>query len=356
MISQFTRVIVGACVLLVGVAWFVPKLFPSQDQKSAVINVTKNTNEVDEHKSAQDGHNQEKNNQIMDSFDEDDSMEDESYGYGNLLDDEGSNPPADYYGEDANVKTGIVVGTGNGTESKPRVNNNFVDNPTATGNTPAQAAKAEAEREKNEAARREQLAAREEAERQAREEKNRIENERKLAEAKVKAEAERRQAEARAEADRKLAEAKAKAEADRKLAEARAKAEADRKLAEARAKAEADRKLAEAKAKAEAERKAAEARAQAQQTAANGKKYYLQIGSYSTKAQAEQERQKLRGAKIPIEPAYRQYLDGGFGYQVVQKNGKHVLVVGPAKSDVVLRHIKPRIDGAVGTSSFVTNF
>ena len=342
MISQFTRVIVGACVLLVGVAWFVPKLFPSQDQKSAVINVTKNTNEVDEHKSAQDGHNQEKNNQIMDSFDEDDSMEDESYGYGNLLDDEGSNPPADYYGEDANVKTGIVVGTGNGTESKPRVNNNFVDNPTATGNTPAQAAKAEAEREKNEAARREQLA-REEAERQAREEKNRIENERKLAEAKVKAEAERRQAEARAEADRKLAEAKAKAEADRKLAEARAKAEADRKLAEA-------------KAKAEAERKAAEARAQAQQTAANGKKYYLQIGSYSTKAQAEQERQKLRGAKIPIEPAYRQYLDGGFGYQVVQKNGKHVLVVGPAKSDVVLRHIKPRIDGAVGTSSFVTNF
>ena len=355
MISQFTRVIVGACVLLVGVAWFVPKLFPSQDQKSAVINVTKNTNEVDEHKSAQDGDNQEKKNQIMDSFDEDDSMEDESYGYGNLLDDEGSNPPADYYGEDANVKTGIVVGTGNGTESKPRVNNNFVDNPTATGNTPAQAAKAEAEREKNEAARREQLA-REEAERQAREEKNRIENERKLAEAKVKAEAERRQAEARAEADRKLAEAKAKAEADRKLAEARAKAEADRKLAEARAKAEADRKLAEAKAKAEAERKAAEARAQAQQTAANGKKYYLQIGSYSTKAQAEQERQKLRGAKIPIEPAYRQYLDGGFGYQVVQKNGKHVLVVGPAKSDVVLRHIKPRIDGAVGTSSFVTNF
>ena len=342
MISQFTRVIVGACVLLVGVAWFVPKLFPSQDQKSAVINVTKNSNEVDEHKSAQDGDNQEKKNQIMDSFDEDDSMEDESYGYGNLLDDEGSNPPADYYGEDANVKTGIVVGTGNGTESKPRVNNNFVDNPTATGNTPAQAAKAEAEREKNEAARREQLA-REEAERQAREEKNRIENERKLAEAKVKAEAERRQAEARAEADRKLAEAKAKAEADRKLAEARAKAEADRKLAEA-------------KAKAEAERKAAEARAQAQQTAANGKKYYLQIGSYSTKAQAEQERQKLRGAKIPIEPAYRQYLDGGFGYQVVQKNGKHVLVVGPAKSDVVLRHIKPRIDGAVGTSSFVTNF
>ena len=355
MISQFTRVIVGACVLLVGVAWFVPKLFPSQDQKSAVINVTKNSNEVDEHKSAQDGDNQEKKNQIMDSFDEDDSMEDESYGYGNLLDDEGSNPPADYYGEDANVKTGIVVGTGNGTESKPRVNNNFVDNPTATGNTPAQAAKAEAEREKNEAARREQLA-REEAERQAREEKNRIENERKLAEAKVKAEAERRQAEARAEAARKLAEAKAKAEADRKLAEARAKAEADRKLAEARAKAEADRKLAEAKAKAEAERKAAEARAQAQQTAANGKKYYLQIGSYSTKAQAEQERQKLRGAKIPIEPAYRQYLDGGFGYQVVQKNGKHVLVVGPAKSDVVLRHIKPRIDGAVGTSSFVTNF
>ena len=351
MISQFTRVIVGACVLLVGVAWFVPKLFPSQDQKSAVINVTKNSNEVDEHKSAQDGDNQEKKNQIMDSFDEDDSMEDESYGYGNLLDDEGSNPPADYYGEDANVKTGIVVGTGNGTESKPRVNNNFVDNPTATGNTPAQAAKAEAEREKNEAARREQLA-REEAERQAREEKNRIENERKLAEAKVKAEAERRQA----EADRKLAEARAKAEADRKLAEARAKAEADRKLAEARAKAEADRKLAEAKAKAEAERKAAEARAQAQQTAANGKKYYLQIGSYSTKAQAEQERQKLRGAKIPIEPAYRQYLDGGFGYQVVQKNGKHVLVVGPAKSDVVLRHIKPRIDGAVGTSSFVTNF
>ena len=342
MISQFTRVIVGACVLLVGVAWFVPKLFPSQDQKSAVINVTKNSNEVDEHKSAQDGDNQEKKNQIVDSFDEDDSMEDESYGYGNLLDDEGSNPPADYYGEDANVKTGIVVGTGNGTESKPRVNNNFVDNPTATGNTPAQAAKAEAEREKNEAARREQLA-REEAERQAREEKNRIENERKLAEAKVKAEAERRQAEARAEADRKLAEAKAKAEADRKLAEARAKAEADRKLAEA-------------KAKAEAERKAAEARAQAQQTAANGKKYYLQIGSYSTKAQAEQERQKLRGAKIPIEPAYRQYLDGGFGYQVVQKNGKHVLVVGPAKSDVVLRHIKPRIDGAVGTSSFVTNF
>ena len=355
MISQFTRVIVGACVLLVGVAWFVPKLFPSQDQKSAVINVTKNSNEVDEHKSAQDGDNQEKKNQIMDSFDEDDSMEDESYGYGNLLDDEGSNPPADYYGEDANVKTGIVVGTGNGTESKPRVNNNFVDNPTATGNTPAQAAKAEAEREKNEAARREQLA-REEAERQAREKKNRIENERKLAEAKVKAEAERRQAEVRAEADRKLAEAKAKAEADRKLAEARAKAEADRKLAEARAKAEADRKLAEAKAKAEAERKAAEARAQAQQTAANGKKYYLQIGSYSTKAQAEQERQKLRGAKIPIEPAYRQYLDGGFGYQVVQKNGKHVLVVGPAKSDVVLRHIKPRIDGAVGTSSFVTNF
>ena len=351
MISQFTRVIVGACVLLVGVAWFVPKLFPSQDQKSAVINVTKNSNEGDEHKSAQDGDNQEKKNQIMDSFDEDDSMEDESYGYGNLLDDEGSNPPADYYGEDANVKTGIVVGTGNGTESKRRVNNNFVDNPTATGNTPAQAAKAEAEREKNEAARREQLA-REEAERQAREEKNRIENERKLAEAKVKAEAERRQA----EADRKLAEAKAKAEADRKLAEARAKAEADRKLAEARAKAEADRKLAEAKAKAEAERKAAEARAQAQQTAANGKKYYLQIGSYSTKAQAEQERQKLRGAKIPIEPAYRQYLDGGFGYQVVQKNGKHVLVVGPAKSDVVLRHIKPRIDGAVGTSSFVTNF
>ena len=342
MISQFTRVIVGACVLLVGVAWFVPKLFPSQDQKSAVINVTKNTNEVDEHKSAQDGHNQEKNNQIMDSFDEDDSMEDESYGYGNLLDDEGSNPPADYYGEDANIKTGIVVGTGNGTESKPRVNNNFVDNPTATGNTPAQAAKAEAEREKNEAARREQLA-REEAERQAREEKNRIENERKLAEAKVKAEAERRQAEARAEADRKLAEAKAKAEADRKLAEARAKAEADRKPAKA-------------KAKAEDERKADEARAQAQQTAANGKKYYLQIGSYSTKAQAEQERQKLRGAKIPIEPAYRQYLDGGFGYQVVQKNGKHVLVVGPAKSDVVLRHIKPRIDGAVGTSSFVTNF
>ena len=202
MINQFTRVLVGSVILLILLAWSVPKFFPHDNASDH-----RQPREIVDQPVKKDSQDQNNGGNAEDAVDEDDSM-DEDFGYGSLLEDEGSSAPAEY--ADASIKSGVVVG------ADVKQNGRFVPNPTVTGNTPADVARKQAEQARKTQNAEQQSPSVTEAELQAAE-KRRIEAE--------------KQAEiARLNAERKAQEdaAKAQAEADR-----RAKAEAARLQAEA---------------------------------------------------------------------------------------------------------------------------
>ena len=270
---------------------------------------------------------------------------DENFGYGELLEDEGSNPPVEF--TDNSVKSGVVVGVeADGANGR---NGTFVANPTITGNTPAEVARMQADaRRKAEAAKNsaaeQESRARAEAERLAAE-KRRIEAEKQAQQENARLEAERR---AQAEAARQKAEAEARARAEAE--KARAEAEKARAEAERRAREEA----AAAKARAEAE-KNRERMASLGQVDSAPKGRYLQVGTFSTLAKANEVRNRLKAARIGVPKEYMKDIAPGFGYKVIPNNGNYTVLVGPAKNDAPFRAIKNRVDWAAGVNSFAVS-
>ena len=343
MINQFTRVLVGSVILLILLAWSVPKFFPHDNASDH-----RQPREIVDQPVKKDSQDQNNGGNAEDAVDEDDSM-DEDFGYGSLLEDEGSSAPAEY--ADASIKSGVVVG------ADVKQNGRFVPNPTVTGNTPADVARKQVEQARKTQNAEQQNPSVTEAELQAAE-KRRIEAEKQAEIARLNAErkAQEDAAKAQAEADRR-----AKAEAARLQAEAdrRAKAEAVRLQAEAdrRARAEAEaraRAEAQAKARAEAEKRAAEA-APAGKIDSTPSGRYLQIGTFSTLAKANEVRNRLKAAKIGVPKQYINDLGSGFGYKVVPNNGNFTVLVGPAKRDGILRAVKPRVDSAASVNSILVS-
>lgn len=343
MINQFTRVLVGSVILLILLAWSVPKFFPHDNASDH-----RQPREIVDQPAKKDSQDQNNGGNAEDAVDEDDSM-DEDFGYGSLLEDEGSSAPAEY--ADASIKSGVVVG------ADVKQNGRFVPNPTVTGNTPADVARKQAEQARKTQNAEQQNPSVTEAELQAAE-KRRIEAEKQAEIARLNAErkAQEDAAKAQAEADRR-----AKAEAARLQAEAdrRAKAEAARLQAEAdrRARAEAEARArveAQAKARAEAEKRAAEA-APAGKIDSTSSGRYLQIGTFSTLAKANEVRNRLKAAKIGVPKEYINDLGSGFGYKVVPNNGNFTVLVGPAKRDGILRAVKPRVDSVASVNSILVS-
>ena len=345
MINQFTRVLVGSIILLALLAFAVPKFFPKENADD----IRKPTEIVDHTAPAgsageQSGQTAQNAGNEANAVDEYDAM-DENFGYGDLLEDEGSNPPVEF--ADNSVKSGVVVGVeADGANGR---NGTFVANPTITGNTPAEVARMQAEaRRKAEAARNsaaeQENRARAEAERLAAE-KKRIEAEKLAQQENARLEAERR---AQAEAARQKAEAEARAKAEAE--KARAEAEKARAEAERRAREEA----AAAKARAEAERNR-ERMAPSGQLDSAPRGRYLQVGTFSTLAKANEVRNRLKAARIGVPKEYMKDINSGFGYKVVPNNGNYTVLVGPAKNDAPFRAIKNRVDWAAGVNSFTVS-
>ena len=345
MINQFTRVLVGSIILLALLAFAVPKFFPQE----TADDIRKPTEIVDHSSSAassgsQSGQTAQNAGDEANAVDEYDAM-DENFGYGDLLDDEGSNPPVEF--TDNSVKSGVVVGVeADGANGR---NGTFVANPTITGNTPAEVARMQADaRRKAEAAKNsaaeQESRARAEAERFAAE-KRRIEAEKQAQQENARLEAERR---AQAEAARQKAEAEARARAEAE--KARAEAEKARAEAERRAREEA----AAAKARAEAE-KNREKMASSGQVDSAPKGRYLQVGTFSTLAKANEVRNRLKAARIGVPKEYMKDIAPGFGYKVIPNNGNYTVLVGPAKNDAPFRAIKNRVDWAAGVNSFAVS-
>lgn len=345
MINQFTRVLVGSIILLALLAFAVPKFFPQE----TADDIRKPTEIVDHSSSAassgsQSGQTAQNAGDEANAVDEYDAM-DENFGYGELLEDEGSNPPVEF--TDNSVKSGVVVGVeADGANGR---NGTFVANPTITGNTPAEVARMQADaRRKAEAAKNsaaeQESRAKAEAERLAAE-KRRIEAEKQAQQENARLEAERR---AQAEADRQKAEAEARARAEAE--KARAEAEKARAEAERRAREEA----AAAKARAEAE-KNREKMASSGQVDSAPKGRYLQVGTFSTLAKANEVRNRLKAARIGVPKEYMKDIAPGFGYKVIPNNGNYTVLVGPAKNDAPFRAIKNRVDWAAGVNSFAVS-
>ena len=246
-------------------------------------------------------------------------MDGEEDGFGSLLDDNGAPPPAEN-GE--KVVSGVVVGGDSG-----NTRGNFVSNPTATGSTPAEAARAHKE-----------SMAREQALREERERERQSE-----LEARRRAEQE---AQLRAEQDKQRLEAQKKAEQEKQRLEAQKKAEQEKQKLEAQKKAEQEKQRLEAQKKAEQEKKPAPVKGDA-----IPKGRYLQLGVFSTMAQAEAARQSFKNKKIRVSK--HSSILPGFGTKIdtVTQPGKFILLVGPASGDQVLNDIKPQ----AGAGAWVTS-
>ncbi len=282
----------------------------------------------------------------------------ENEGYGELL--EAGVEPEDVEGYAAPAERAQKGRSKSGVEFNidPHEQATFVSNPTTTGKTKAEVAKALAE----------------EAEAKARAEAERKANQ--LAQDKLKAEHEKAEREKALREERLRKEALAKQEAQQKALEKKALEEKRKAqvLAAKKAREEAEEaaKLAKAKgvkkldpgtktpvqpttvATQQPTKVAKVTSAQPTKlTAQPAKGRYLQIGAFSRKEAAENERAKL-ARRVRLAAQDKKHMGAGFGYKISNRGDKFVLLLGPATNDDVLRHAKPQIDQILHVNSFIT--
>lgn len=222
-------------------------------------------------------------------------------GYAALLEEEGAPAPADADASSSN-RSGVVVGVRSSTNGQ---NNNFVSNPVATGTSPADAARIRAEKQRESA-----------------ELRKTQEEERNLA-----LEAQKREA--------------LKKEAARKLEEERKQALAQKKKAE---------ELKKQEAQAQANKKDEIKNLTPTQVAGVPGGRYLQLGVYSSRANADNAR---RSRKFSMSKADLAKAGRGFGFKIDEKSspGKYILLLGPSLSDEVLQNLKAKHFG----NAFIVN-
>ncbi|MBQ3683493.1 MAG: hypothetical protein II922_10555 [Succinimonas sp.] len=381
MSNRMVKVVIGFLVITGAAAFMLPVFFheDGQDPVPFDVRAARNTGGKQETaagtQTAQVAQNQSDDREFNDNdFGSGEPlgyMDGEEDGFGSLLDDNGAPPPAEN-GE--KVVSGVVVGGDSG-----NTRGNFVSNPTATGSTPAEAARAHKEsmareqalREERERERQSELEARRRAEQEAQlraeqdkqrlEAQKKAEQEKQRLEAQKKAEQEKQKLEAqkKAEQEKQRLEAQKKAEQERLRLEAQKKAEQEKQKLEAQKKAEQEKQKLEAQKKAEQERQRLEAQKKAEQEKkpapvkgdAIPRGRYLQLGVFSTMAQAEAARQSFKNKKIRVSK--HSSILPGFGTKIdtVTQPGKFILLVGPASGDQVLNDIKPQ----AGAGAWVTS-
>ncbi len=392
MFNQFTKLIVGAVVLIGALALLLPALFNENNQGTITEIDTSKVPQGNNQKAQQASSEQTQNVQVgvQNGFseggqglvtDNDGSYAEdgEPLGYNALLD-EGDGAPAPSESDDGKVTTGVVVG-GQGAN-----NGSFVKNPTATGRTPAEAARIQKEnaalakeqaalakeqsqaQARAEAERRAALKAQQEAERQKQQAALRAQQEaerqRQQAALKAQQEAEKQKQQAAlkaqqdAEKQKQQAALKAQQEAERQKQQAALKAqqEAEKQKQQAALKAqqeaEKQKQLAALKAQQEAEK---QKQAAAKRVSSVPKGRYLQVGVYSSQAQAQKVVNSLRSQKIRISNDGS--IGSGFGYKIdsTSRPGLYYVLVGPTTGDKVLQSIKPQVNKVSGGSSFVVS-
>ncbi len=373
MSNRMVKVVIGFLVITGAAAFMLPVFFheDGQDPVPFDVRAARNTGGKQEAatgtQTAQVAQNQSDDREFNDNdFGSGEPlgyMDGEEDGFGSLLDDNGAPPPAEN-GE--KVVSGVVVGGDSG-----NTRGNFVSNPTATGSTPAEAARAHKEsmareqalREERERERQSELEARRRAEQEAQlraeQDKQRLEAQKKAEQEKQRLEAQKLEAQKKAEQEKQKLEAQKKAEQEKQRLEAQKKAEQEKQKLEAQKKAEQEKQKLEAQKKAEQERQRLEAQKKAEQEKkpapvkgdAIPKGRYLQLGVFSTMAQAEAARQSFKNKKIRVSK--HSSILPGFGTKIdtVTQPGKFILLVGPASGDQVLNDIKPQ----AGAGAWVTS-
>jgi cell division protein FtsN len=135
--SQFTKVIIGALVLLSTFALLGPIFYPGETETGKPRDITHYQNSVN--KDNQESQTQNSDEEISESSlsvknsenaSNLDNFNEYSEGYGDLLEEDGAQAPADF--GDEYVKSGLDVGI---------EQTDFPTNPTVMGNTPAEVAK-----------------------------------------------------------------------------------------------------------------------------------------------------------------------------------------------------------------------
>src|SRR5574344_541883 len=303
MASRYSKILVGAVVLTSTVALLTPVFYPGDTSNGEPRDITTQTPAAQN--AQQVTTDNQKNDASLDpsmgtsenAMSSDYASNEENMndgGYGDLLNTDGAPAPANSDESNKKLHSGVVVGIVTEEEQQ-----SFVNNPTATGTTPADAARAQEEAKRQKA----------------------IENERKQQQ---KLEQEKKQEEQRL-AQQQLEEQKLRLEKEKKEAE------------ELRAKQEAE-KLKNA----------------------DSLKYpvvqpgrYLQVGAYSTAKTAEDVKNILKSRGIRVDGQYKSYIKSGFGYKIESRNGKFVVLVGPASNDAVLKSIKPSVDATVHGNSML---
>lgn len=241
-------------------------------------------------------------------------------GYAALLEEEGAPAPADADASSSN-RSGVVVGVRSSTNGQ---NNNFVSNPVATGTSPADAARIRAEKQRESA-----------------ELRKTQEEERNLALEAQKREALKKEAARKLEEERLEAERKAMYEAQKKQEEERKQALAQKKKAE---------ELKKQEAQAQANKKDEIKNLTPTQVAGVPGGRYLQLGVYSSRANADNAR---RSRKFSMSKADLAKAGRGFGFKIDEKSspGKYILLLGPSLSDEVLQNLKAKHFG----NAFIVN-
>lgn len=241
-------------------------------------------------------------------------------GYAALLEEEGAPAPADANTSSPN-RSGVVVGVRSSTNGQI---NNFVSNPVATGTSPADAARIRAEKQRESA-----------------ELRKTQEEERNLALEAQKREALKKEATRKLEEERLEAERKALYEAQKRQEEERKQALAQKKKAE---------ELKKQEAQAQADKKAEIKKLTPTQVAGVPGGRYLQLGVYTSRANAEKAR---RSRKFSMSKADVAKAGPGFGFKIDEKSspGKYILLLGPSLSDEVLQSLKAKHFG----NAFIVN-
>lgn len=243
-------------------------------------------------------------------------------GYAALLEEEGAPAPADADADaSSSNRSGVVVGVRSSTNGQ---NNNFVSNPVATGTSPADAARIRAEKQRESA-----------------ELRKTQEEERNLALEAQKREALKKEAARKLEEERLEAERKAMYEAQKKQEEERKQALAQKKKAE---------ELKKQEAQAQANKKDEIKNLTPTQVAGVPGGRYLQLGVYSSRANADNAR---RSRKFSMSKADLAKAGRGFGFKIDEKSspGKYILLLGPSLSDEVLQNLKAKHFG----NAFIVN-
>lgn len=333
MASRYSKILVGAVVLTSTVALLTPVFYPGDTSNGEPRDITTQTPAAQN--AQQVTTDNQKNDASLDpsmgtsenAMSSDYASNEENMndgGYGDLLNTDGAPAPANSDESNKKLHSGVVVGIVTEEEQQ-----SFVNNPTATGTTPADAARAQEEAKRQKAIENERK-----QQQKLEQEKNQEEQRKKQAQL----DEQRRLEEQRQLLDNQRHEQEKQRLAQQQLEEQKLRLEKEKKEAE------------ELRAKQEAE-KLKNADSLKYPVVQPGR--YLQVGAYSTAKTAEDVKNILKSRGIRVDGQYKSYIKSGFGYKIESRNGKFLVLVGPASNDAVLKSIKPSVDATVHGNSML---